>query len=406
MTKNKIVIEVCIFRCILSAMLCMALFSTPAHAVWDYSLAAQIAIHDVIVATCEKTEPRLKAVLSDQWSEHVRVRGIEAIRSARKSSEYSQIYQGLLFDQLISSWGDSEEQAHACEEIYINFGTAGTKPHRWWQDRLCLDLPLDSEKGPGDGHRCGAGPGAKVSFENAIPDTEISILRLAPSSDVSFPPAGTRPQRSEPGYRIVSNDNAGHAWEISESVEFEWKEWPETVPQELKDKGDLESGRVYVDEVRGRVQRKRAQIVVRGRIPPDVIAEILQTKQAAKLEQSVAGRLNLFFIFMPDGLRFRWEQWHGRCIKKYGGDEIDLPRNQLLSGDWICGEPQPKPCNCSGTPRPASAALLPTLQFEKGVSARRNAISDGTACATTGLANRSSMDPSVRPTGTGRLEVD
>lgn len=353
MTTYKIVIEVCIFRRILGAMLCMALFSTPAHAVWDYSLAAQIAMHDVIVATCGKTEPRIKAVLSDQWSKHVRLRGIEAIRSARKSSEYSQVYQGLLFDQLISSWGDSEEQAHACEEIYINFGTDETKPHRWWQDRLCVDLPLNSEKGSGDGQRCGAGPGAKVSFENTIPDTEISILRLAPSSDVSFPRAGTRPQRSEPGYRIVSNNNAAHAWAIPESVAFEWKEWPRTVPQELKNKGDLESGRVYVDEVRGRVQRKRAQIVVRGRIPPEVIAEVLQMEQAAKLGQPVAGSLKLFFIFMPDGLRFRWEAWNDKCIKKYGGDEIDLPRNQLLSGDWICGEPEPKDCRCFGISLPA-----------------------------------------------------
>jgi len=348
MTKYKIVIEVCIFRCILGAMLCVALFSTPAHAVWDYSLAAQIAMHDVIVATCGKTEPRIKAVLSDHWSQHVRLRGIEAIRSARKSTEYSQVYQDFLFDQLISSWGDSEEQAHACEDIYINFRTDETKPHRWWQDRLCVDLPLDSEKGPEDGQRCGAGPRAEVSFENAMSDTEISILRLTPSSDVSFPPAGTRPNRSEPGYRIVSNNNAGHAWAIPEAVEFEWKEWPRTVPQELRDRGDLESGRAYVDEVRGRVQRKRAQIVVRGRLPPEVIAEALQMEQAAKFGQPVAGSLKLFFIFMPDGLWFRWEEWNGKCIKKYGGDEIDLPRNQLLSGAWICGEPEPKPCNCSG----------------------------------------------------------
>ena len=284
----------------------------------------------------------------------------------------SEALSGLLFDDLISSWGDSEEQAHACEEIYINFGRDETNPHRWWQDRLCVDLPLNSEKGPGNGQRCGAGPGAMVSFKNTIPDTKISILRLAPSSDVSFPPAGTRPQRSEPGFRIVSNNNAGHPWAIPESVEFEWKEWPRTVPQELKDRADLESGRVYVDEVRGRVQRKRAQIVVRGRIPPDVIAEVLQTERAAALEQSVAGRLNLFFIFMPDGLRFRWEQWNGRCIKKYGGDEIDLPRDKLLSGDWICGEPQPEPCNCLGTSHPTPAPLIPTLQLDKSVFARWN----------------------------------
>lgn len=311
---------------------------------------------------CGETEPRIKSVLSEQWSQHLWLHGVKEIGAARKSAEYSLVYRGVLFDQLLSDWGDSEEQAHACERIYIQFIDSETKPHQWWQDRLCVDLPLNSEESSRKGKSCGVRPGAKVSFENTLSDKKISILLLAPSSDVSFPRAGTFPHQSEPGYRIVSNNDVGHVWAIPDSVEFEWKAWPRTMPQELKTKGDLKSARLYVDEVRGKVQLKRALVVVRGRIPPEVIADVSQMEQAAKLGQPIAASLKLFFIFTADGLRFRWEEWNGGCIKRYGGDEIDLPRNQLLSGDWICGEPEPESCPCRASPLPAPApSIQPAL---------------------------------------------
>jgi hypothetical protein len=48
--------------------------------------------------------------------------------------------------------------------------------------------------------------------------------------------------------------------------------------------------------------------------------------------------MKLFFIFMQDGLRVRWEQWHGECIERYGGDDLALPLDQLLSSDSVCDE--------------------------------------------------------------------
>lgn len=337
MDKYKTVIDACIWRSIASAMLCAALYSTPAYAVWDYSLAAQVAMHDGLVSTCGKVEPRLDAVLNDEWSKIVRVSGTEAINTARKSSEYAQAYRGALSAQLKASWGDPEEEAHACEGIYIRFSRGRNNPNRWWRDRLCADVALSSVENSGEALRCGAGPRATVSFENTVSGADISILRLTPSSDVSFPAAGTFPQRRDLGYRIVSTNNDSDAWAIPESVEFEWKEWPRKFPQEPKNEQDLERIRSHVDEVRGRVQRKRAQFVVRNRIPREVIAATLQAEQAANPGQAAAVSLKLFFIFMQDGLRFRWEQWQGTCIKTYGGDEIDLPRSELLSGDSICG---------------------------------------------------------------------
>ena len=77
------------------------------------------------------------------------------------------------------------------------------------------------------------------------------------------------------------------------------------LPGEPKNDRELQSVRSYVDEVRGKVQRKRAQLVVRARVPCEVIAETLLTEQAAEVGQSASVSVELFFIFMPGGLRFR-----------------------------------------------------------------------------------------------------
>jgi hypothetical protein len=116
------------------------------------------------------------------------------------------------------------------------------------------------------------------------------------------------------------------------------------VPEAPKYDHDLTNLRSYVDETRAKVQRKRVLVVIRDRIPSQVIADALQSEQAAQAGRPTGGSVKLFFIFMTNGLRFLWEQWRGKRIDKYGGDEIDLPRDQLLSGDWVCGEPEPKSC--------------------------------------------------------------
>jgi hypothetical protein len=341
MAMSKTIIDVTTRRCIVSAMLCAGLHSAPAHAAWSYSLAAEVAMNDGLLATCGKIEPRLNAVLRDEAAELVRLNGNKAVRSARKSPEYADVYRLAFYELLKAGRGDPDQEAHTCERAYIALNRGKTKPDQWWRNRLCAGVPLNSVEGQG----CGSGPRAEVSLENALADAQISILGLEPSSDVSFPGAGTFPQSSDASYRIVSINNTGHLWAIPESVEFEWKEWPSTFPEAPKNERELESVRSYVAEVGGKVQRKRAQVEVRGRIPPEVVADALQAEQADESGQSATPSLKLFFIFMHDGLRFRWEQWRGKCIAKYGGDEIALPRDKLLSGDLICDEPKPMRCD-------------------------------------------------------------
>jgi hypothetical protein len=333
--KNK---NTYIARFITSEILCLALQPIPSYATWEYSLAAQIAFLDGLQSTCKNVEPQLNTTLNKEWTSLVAANGKKAIDSARKSQEYFSVYRMVLYEHLKHGWGDIDEEAHLCEGVLLQLNNHEKNISPWWRDRLCVDVPLNSE----EGHRCGEGPSASVSLVNSMTDKEISILRVVPSSDVSFPKAGTYVHLSDSSDKLIPADRVPGAWSIPGSVEFEWKEWPQTFPGEARSADDLKKVRSYVDNVRTSVQRKRTLVVLRDHIPRQAIADVLKSQQTAEPGQEAQKSMKLFFIFMNDGLRFRWEQWRGECIEKYGGDQIDLPRDRLLSSSHVCSEPDPK----------------------------------------------------------------
>jgi hypothetical protein len=317
-------------------ILLASLYSTPVFAVWDYSLAAQLAIHDGMVSTCGKTEPRLRTIISNDWLELVRHYGMAAIRAARASREYSDVYREILYEQLKNDWGDSEEEAHACERVYISLNHQANEFRQWWRDRSCVNVQLD----PDNPQRCGTEPHAGVSFANIMTESTISILRINPSADVSFPDAGILVGAYDPGSKIVSPNAASGIWSIPESVEFEWKEWPRSFPTSPKNERELANIRLYANKVRSKVQRKYIRVNVRSRIPTDIIAKALEAERTEQLGNSSEPILKILFVFTKDSLRLRWEQWHDDCIENFGGDVIDLPRHRLLLGDIVCNERQ------------------------------------------------------------------
>lgn len=325
-------------RFTMSLALCLALQPISAYAIWDYSLAAQLAMHDGLRTTCGAIEPRLSTILNDEWKQITQSNELKAINAARKTQEYKNIYRQVLHEDLKNSWNDPEEKDHICEALYAQHSNKSIgADHWWWRDRPCAGVSLDSK----DGNHCAVGPYAFVSFGNTIPDKRISILSIVPSSDVSFPRAGTFVQQSDLPDTVVSNTYVSGTWSIPDSIEFEWKEWPSAFPSESNNDQELKSIRYYVEEVRAKVQRKHAKIDVRNHIPNHVIAALLGAERTVQPASPNEQNMKLFFIFMKDGLRVRWEQWHGQCIEKYGGDTIDVPRDQLLSGARVCNDSTP-----------------------------------------------------------------
>lgn len=326
-------------RLIVGALLFVVLQPLPAYAVWEYSLAAQLAMHDGFRATCGKIEPRLSPVLNDEWLQITQSNKLKTINAARKTQEYKNVYRLVLHEHLRRSWNDREEEAHACEEVYSQHNNKNTMADQWWwRDRSCTGVSLDSE---GDS-RCAAGPRVSISFGTTMPDRRISILRIAPSSDVSFPRAGTPVQQSDFPERVVPDSYVPGTWAIPDSVQFEWKEWPSAFPKESRSDRDLNNLRNYVDDIRTRVQNKHATIEVRSLIPSDITAKLVQSEWTAGSKSPSERSMKLFFIFMRDGVKLRWEQWHGSCIENYGGNNIDLPRDQLLSEGMVCNEAELK----------------------------------------------------------------
>jgi hypothetical protein len=317
--------------------LCVALQPLSAYAAWDYSLAAQLAMHDGLRATCGKIEPRLKTMLNNEWSEITKSNKIKTIETARKTQEYIDIYHLTLYEYLEHTWNDPEEQAHVCEAIYAQHNDKNDTANKWWwRDRFCAGVSLDSA----EGSHCTAGPRVSVSFTNTMPDRRISILRIVPSSDVSFPRAGTFVEQSDSPDSVLSNAHISGTWALPDSIEFEWKEWPSAFAKKSSNNVDLINFQRYADEVRAKVHRQHANVLIRNLIPGDVIAKLLQLEQAAKPESSTEPAIKLFFIFTQDGLRVRWEQWYEKCIERYGGDNLGLPRDQMLSSTRVCGESQ------------------------------------------------------------------
>ena len=127
-------------------LLCPLLQPIPAYAVWDYSLAAMLAMHDGLRTACGKIEPRLTAKLNNEWLQITRAYKIKEINTARKNQEHMDIYRQTIHEYLTHSWNDPEEKAHLCEESAIGYYGQSAVANQWWRDRSCTGVSLDSEE--------------------------------------------------------------------------------------------------------------------------------------------------------------------------------------------------------------------------------------------------------------------
>lgn len=124
--------------------LCALLQPIPTYAVWDYSLAALLAMHDGLRTTCGKIEPRLSAKLNDEWSQIIRSYKAKDVDTARKSQEYKNVYRLTLHEYLTHSWNDPEEEAHLCEALSTEYCGKTATTAQWWHDRSCAGVSLGS----------------------------------------------------------------------------------------------------------------------------------------------------------------------------------------------------------------------------------------------------------------------
>ena len=151
------------------------------------------------------------------------------------------------------------------------------------------------------------GPGMTLTYGNGKLGTLILVDQARTSDGGEFPtPGGLGPDK----HPLRGGKTMGAAPDnrpVPQWVEFTWKEFP--YPSNAD---DLPLGPV-----------QHARISVSDRVPADVVAEVIRSKQTAKTRDETL-RLWLNFVWQRDGIAFGWQQYRGCCtLLRSGGDHVD-----------------------------------------------------------------------------------
>lgn len=113
--------------------------------------------------------------------------------------------------------------------------------------------------------------------------------------------------------------------ELPEWVEFEWQEWPYPYPKMPSEPRALQEWGNKRDGLSRSLPHKSARVLVRSRVPQDVVDEVIESKRKRKPHELPDKMLWVYFIWTDASIKFRWAL-KGCCGKlREGGDEIDAP---------------------------------------------------------------------------------
>jgi hypothetical protein len=158
------------------------------------------------------------------------------------------------------------------------------------------------------------GPGMIATFTSLIQGRSISIksTRLPGGQEFSNPGSfgGRRPSNWRTSGATMGV--AGDRRELPEWVEFEWSEpvYPEDPNQTLEQYRAL--------------PRKKERVLVRDRIPREVVQEVNQSRRDAFAGTLPDKKLWVYFVWTDAGIKFHWRLISGASTElRSGGDNID-----------------------------------------------------------------------------------
>jgi hypothetical protein len=159
----------------------------------------------------------------------------------------------------------------------------------------------------------GQGPGFTEVFVNVIKDTTVMIESSRTSDGKPFPNAGS--VSDSPGWRSGGKvmGFAPDGRELPNWVEFVWIETPYGVE--------------YSYEQLRAMPRRTQRVMIRSRIPDDVVGDIRRANKRCAPGQLPDTDLNVYFVWTTQGVKLRWamekEVMKGvfKSVRE-GGDEI------------------------------------------------------------------------------------
>ncbi|MES2319826.1 MAG: hypothetical protein V4631_20295 [Pseudomonadota bacterium] len=161
-----------------------------------------------------------------------------------------------------------------------------------------------SAEGPG-------GPGMIVHFGNALKGRSVQFRSARTSNAIPFPNPGGLSPSSKPLEQGAVMGAAPDGRELPEWIDFTWveAEYGSTAP--------------FVLEEHRKLPIKSGRVLIRQRIPADVVAEVLASHRGQAANGRKDLRLWVFLIWREDKIAMRWNLEQGCCdVLRSGGDDI------------------------------------------------------------------------------------
>lgn len=172
------------------------------------------------------------------------------------------------------------------------------------------------------------GPGMIITYYGTRKDVSIYIRSAHLPNGKDFPSAGS--------FGYAKNGLAGGATmgaapdgrQLPEWIDFEWQEPPypglENGPSEREAYKDWHQ---RVDEQFRTLPLKHQRVMVRSRIPKEIVNEAIDENRHFIASYGPEKRLSVYFIWTSQGIKMHWQIWHTpkfslQYYSNEGGDDV------------------------------------------------------------------------------------
>jgi hypothetical protein len=164
-----------------------------------------------------------------------------------------------------------------------------------------------------------------VGYDSTVYGKEIEIVRATLPSGEPFVSSGltveaTVGDGSPLGAVVMGGSSDGR--ELPKWVDFEWKEWPYPYPEKPTDPIEAKKWGDKIHELSRTLPHKKFRVMVRSRVPQDVVDEAVAAVLARKYGELPDKKIWIYFVWHPKGIWFKWELVEGTRTTRSGGDEI------------------------------------------------------------------------------------
>jgi len=180
-----------------------------------------------------------------------------------------------------------------------------------------------------------AGPGMTVNFKGTVRGISIEIKNARLPDGTEFPNAGSFGYSDNPLSAGKEMGAAPDGRQLPEWVDFKWQESPYPgLHQGPSSSQTYDEWSKLVDAESRTLPVKSQRVLIRSRIPQDVVDEVTEASRHPVKRYGVEKHLLLNFVWTTQGIKLRWRIWHTprfniQYYSHEGGDEI-IPEGKTM----------------------------------------------------------------------------